>query len=299
MKKYIGIDLGGTNVRVAKVTADGEILAEIKSPSYAQDGPSKVMENLIACIRKIEGWQDCSGIGVGVPGPVDTSKGEMLMATNLPGFEHYPLAKTLENEFHLPTFVDNDANVAGLAEALVGAGKGLPVVYYVTHSTGIGGALIVDGKVVSGKHGHAGEIGNIIIDRARKKYNHLNVGAVENEASGTALVRKAREVIDEKITSAGELFALAKSGDVRALEIVDAMAFDFAMMFSAIAHVCDPYAFIVGGGVMKSRDLYFDKMISYYMQHVHTGMRTVEFIPALLSEPGLIGAAMLPVSYGK
>jgi glucokinase len=299
MKKYIGIDLGGTNVRVAKVTADGEILAEIKSPSYAQEGPSKVMENLIRCIKEIEGYKDCDGIGVGVPGPVDTIKGEMLMATNLPGFEHYPLAKTLEKEFSIPTFVDNDANVAGLAEALVGAGKGLPIVYYVTHSTGIGGALIVDGKVVSGKHGHAGEIGNIIIDRARKKYNHLNVGAVENEVSGTALIRKAKENIDEQITSAGELFALAKAGDQKALNIIDTMAFDFAMMFSAIAHVCDPYAFIVGGGVMKSKDLYFENMIRYYMQHVHTGMRTVEFIPALLAEPGLIGAAMLPVSFGK
>lgn len=299
MKKYIGIDLGGTNVRVAKVTADGEILAEVKSPSYAQDGPSKVMENLIRCIKEIEGYKDCAGIGVGVPGPVDTTKGVMLMATNLPGFEFFPIAKTLQDEFGLPTYVDNDANVAGLAEALVGAGKGLPIVYYVTHSTGIGGALIVDGKVVSGKHGHAGEIGNIIIDRARKKYNHLNVGAVENEASGTALVRKAKEQIDDKITSAGELFALAKAGDERALKIVDTMAFDFAMMFSAIAHVCDPYAFIVGGGVMKSKDLYFNKMIEYYMQHVHTGMRTVEFRGAQLDEPGLIGAAMLPVSFGK
>ncbi len=299
MKKYIGIDLGGTNVRVAKVTAAGEILAEIKSPSYAQDGPSKVMENLIRCIKEIEGHKDCAGIGVGVPGPVDTSKGEMLMATNLPGFVHFPLAKTLEDEFGIPTFVDNDANVAGLAEALVGAGKGLPIVYYVTHSTGIGGALIVDGKVVSGKHGHAGEIGNIIIDRARKKYNHLNVGAVENETSGTALIRIAREVIDENITSAGELFALAKAGEQQALDIVDTMAFDFAMMFSAIAHVCDPHAFIVGGGVMKSKDLYFEKMIDYYKQHVHTGMRTVEFKGAMLAEPGLIGAAMLPVSFGK
>lgn len=299
MKKYIGIDLGGTNVRVAKVTADGQILAEVKSPSYAQQGPVKVMENLIRCIKEIEGYSDCSGIGVGVPGPVDTTKGVMLMATNLPGFEFFHIAKTLEDEFHIPTYVDNDANVAGLAEALVGAGKGLPIVYYVTHSTGIGGALIVDGKVVSGKHGHAGEIGNIIIDRARRKYNHLNVGAVENEASGTSLVRKAKEEIDDQITSAGELFALAKAGDVRALKIVDTMAYDFAMMFSAIAHVCDPYAFIVGGGVMKSKDLYFDKMIEYYMQHVHTGMRTVEFRPAQLDEPGLIGAAMLPVSFGK
>ena len=89
MKTYIGIDLGGTNVRVAKVTADGKILNEVKSPSYAQDGPAKVMENLKACIAQIPNLSECSGIGIGVPGPVDTVRGEMVMSTNLPGFERY------------------------------------------------------------------------------------------------------------------------------------------------------------------------------------------------------------------
>ena len=299
MKTYIGIDLGGTNVRVAKVTADGQILNILKSPSYAQDGPKKVMANLIAQIHAVEGWQDCAGIGIGVPGPVDTRNGQMLMSTNLPGFTGYPMAKEIEAEFGLPTFVDNDANVAGLAEALVGAGKGAPVIYYLTHSTGVGGALVVDGKVVSGKNGHAGETGNIIIDRSRKKYNHLNAGAVENEASGTALIRIGREKLDPNISSAKEVFDLAKAGNPIALEIVDTMAYDFAAMCSAIAHTVDPWMFVIGGGVTKSKELYFDKMVEYFQSMVHVGMRSIEFKIAMLDEPGLIGAAMLPISHGK
>jgi glucokinase len=299
MKKYIGVDLGGTNVRVAKVTEDGTILAEVKRPSYALEGPEKVMENLISSIHSIENWEECGGIGVGVPGPVDTLRGEMLMSTNLPGFTNYPIAHLLSSEFKMPTYVDNDANVAGLAEALVGAGRGKPIVYYITHSTGIGGGLIVNGQVVSGKNGHAGEIGNIIIDRNRKKYNHLNVGAVENEASGTALIRIAKERLNPNIQSAAEIFALAKTGDAVALDIIDKMAYDFAAMCSAIAHTCDPYIFVIGGGVSKSRDMYFDKMIEYFKSMVHVGMRSIEFAHAELDEPGLIGAAMLPISHGK
>jgi glucokinase len=299
MKCYIGIDLGGTNVRVAKVSADGKILAEVKRPSYALEGPEKVMANLIECIHLIENWKECFGIGVGVPGPVDTLRGEMLMATNLPGFEHYPIAEKLNKEFGLPTYVDNDANVAGLAEALVGAGKGKPIVYYITQSTGIGGGLIIDGKVVSGKNGHAGEIGNIIVDRQGKKYNHLNAGAVENVASGTALIRIGRERLNPDMQSASEIFALAKTGNPIALEIIDTMAYDFASMCSAIAHTCDPYIFVIGGGVAKSRDQYFPKMIEYFKSMVHVGMRSIEFAHAGLEEPGLIGAAMLPISHGK
>ncbi|MFR5600630.1 MAG: ROK family protein, partial [Holdemania filiformis] len=206
MKTYLGIDLGGTNVRVAKVTRDGIVLAEVKRPSLAQEGPRRVMDNMMEMIREITGYTECEGNGVGVPGPVDTINGKMLMATNLPGFELYPIAAELTQNFNMPAYVDNDANVAGLAEALVGAGKGLPVVYYVTISTGIGGALVVDGKVVSGKHGHAGEIANIIIDRNREKINHLNIGAVENEASGVAITRKGKALFGDQIRHAGDVF---------------------------------------------------------------------------------------------
>lgn len=299
MKTYLGIDLGGTNVRVAKVTRDGIVLAEVKRPSLAQEGPRKVMDNMMEMIREIPGYTECEGIGVGVPGPVDTINGKMLMATNLPGFEQYPIAAELTQNFNMPAYVDNDANVAGLAEALVGAGKGLPVVYYVTISTGIGGALIVDGKVVSGKHGHAGEIANIIIDRNREKVNHLNIGAVENEASGVAITRKGKALFGDQIRHAGDVFDLAKQGNPQAQSIVDNMAYDLAVMFSVIAHIADPWMFVIGGGMMQSKDVFMDKVVANFKNFVHVPMRDTLFETAKLEEPGIIGAAMLPISHGN
>jgi glucokinase len=299
MKTVIGIDLGGTNVRVAKVSEDGQILQVVTSPSYALEGTEKVMSNLKSLIHQIDGLNEVVGIGIGVPGPVDTVKGVMTMATNLPGFENYPMAQELEKEFNLPTYVDNDANVAGLAEALVGAGKGYKIVYYITHSTGVGGALVSDGKVISGKNGYAGEVGNIVVTSEGEKINHLNVGAAENVFSGTALVKEAKEKLNPNITSAKAIFDLAHEGNVVAQKMIDDMAYHFACLCSAIGHVVDPHVFVIGGGVSKSHEAYFDKILENYNNLVHVGMRNPLFKRAELSEPGIVGAAMLPISYGK
>ncbi|MBR2701351.1 MAG: ROK family protein [Erysipelotrichaceae bacterium] len=299
MKSYIGIDLGGTNVRVAKVSADGEVLAVVKGPSYSQDGPAKVMANLKNLIRKIPDWQECSGIGVGVPGPVDAVTRTMVLSTNLPGFTGYPMAAELEAELGIPTYLDNDANVAGLAEALVGAGKGLKTVFYTTISTGIGGVLIVDGKAVSGKHGFGGEIANIIIDRNRDKVNYLNVGAIENEASGTALTRKGRRIFGDKVKHAGNVFDLAAKGNEDAVKIIDEAAKDLGQLFATIACVCDPDIFIIGGGMMRSADSLLPGVVKNFKEMSHTALADTKFVIAGLDEPGVIGAAMLPVSYGK
>lgn len=299
MKTVIGIDLGGTNVRVAKVSEDGQILQVVTGPSYALEGTDKVMTNLKSLIRQIDGFNEVVGIGIGVPGPVDTVKGVMTMATNLPGFENYPMAQEIEREFNLPTYVDNDANVAGLAEALVGAGKGYKIVYYITHSTGVGGALVADGKVISGKNGYAGEVGNIIVTSVGEKINHLNVGAAENVFSGTALVKDAKEKLNPNITSAKAIFDLAKEGNVVAQKMIDDMAYNFAVLCSAIGHVIDPHVFVIGGGVSKSHEAYFDKILENYNKLVHVGMRNPLFKRAELSEPGIVGAAMLPISHGQ
>lgn len=298
MKTVIGIDLGGTNVRVAKVSEDGQILQVLSSPSHALEGTEKVMANLKSLIRQIDGLSEVSGIGIGVPGPVDTVKGVMTMATNLPGFENYPMAQELEREFNLPTYVDNDANVAGLAEALVGAGKGYKIVYYITHSTGVGGALVADGKVISGKNGYAGEVGNIIVQSEGEKINHLNVGAAENVFSGTAMVNQAKVKLNPNISSAKEIFDLAKEGNVVAQKMIDDMAYNFALLCSAIGHVVDPHVFVIGGGVSKSHEAYFDKILENYNNLVHVGMRNPLFKRAELAEPGIVGAAMLPISHG-
>ena len=296
MKTYIGVDLGGTNVRAAIVDEEGNVLVQKKSPSYAQEGKEKVMDTIINLIKSLPDYESCSGIGVGVPGPCDEKTGSMVLATNLPGFEGYSIANKLEETFHMPSFIDNDANVAALAEALVGAGKGKKVVYYVTLSTGIGGGLVINGECISGKHGFTGEIANIIIDRNRSKVNYLAVGAIENEASGTAITRKANEKASKKYKHAGEVFEDAHNGDLIAKEIVDNVARDLAQLFATIACVCDPDIFILGGGMMQSSDLFLPSVIEKFKEISHTQLHDDEFVLASFEEPGVIGAAMLPKS---
>ncbi|MCU6748436.1 ROK family protein [Faecalicatena acetigenes] len=293
MKTFIGVDLGGTNVRAAVVKEDGTILCMNKDESHPEKGAEAVMKTMISLIKGLDGYENCKGIGMGIPGPIDTVHGKIIVSTNLPKLIGFPIVDYMKDYFRKPVRIDNDVKAAALGEAVLGSGKGYPIVYYVTISTGIGGALVIDRKVVSGQNGHAGEIGNICIDRNRKKYNILNVGAVENEASGTALTRKGRELFSDTIFDAGDVFELARAGNERAIKLVDEMAYDLAMMFCAVGHVIDPHVFVVGGGVMKGKDVFFEKMERYYRSMIHEGMQKVVFKEALLEEPGIVGAAML------
>lgn len=299
MKTYIGVDLGGTNIRAAKVDEDGNILQILKDSSEPDKGVDHVMNKMINLIESIDDYEECVGIGLGIPGPIDTINGKIIVSTNLPKLVGYPIAEHISKHFNKPVFMDNDVKVAALGEAVLGGGKGYPIVYYVTISTGIGGALVIDKNVISGQNGHAGEVGNISIDRNRKKYNVLNVGAVENEASGTAITRIGKETFGEQIENAGDVFALAKEGNEKAMEIVENMSYDLAMMFSTIAHIVDPHVFVVGGGVMKAKDVFFDKMDKYYRDMIHVGMQPVVFKEAQLDEPGIIGAAMLAMEKSR
>ena len=267
-----------------------------KCESHPERGAEAVMETMTSLIESLEGYEECEGIGMGIPGPIDTVHGKIIVSTNLPKLIGYPIADYIQKHFKKPAYMDNDVKVAALGEAVLGGGKGYPIVYYVTISTGVGGALVIDKKVISGQNGHAGEIGNICIDRNREKYNILNVGAAENEASGTAITRKGREVFGDRISNAGDVFELARHGDEKALKIVDDMSYDLAVMFSAIGHIIDPHVFVVGGGVMKGKDVFFEKMEKYYRSMIHEGMQSVVFKEAELEEPGIIGAAMLPMT---
>ena len=306
MRYFIGVDLGGTNVRSLLVDEKGTILSEVKDVTESEKGPDYVTQKIIKQIESIDysavgGFEAVDGIGIGVPGPVDTVHKYMVMATNLHDFARYPICDKLEAYFSKPTFIDNDANVAGLAEAMVGSGRFKASVFYITISTGIGGAFIVDGKLVSGNRGHAGEIGNIIVKTNGEKINHLNAGAVENEASGTAIVRKARDAFGEdKIRHAGDLFALAASGDQKALEIKNDFIDSITTMMANIAHTVDPHCFVLGGGVMKSKEYFIDELNEMFNSKIHEGMRG--FTPIFnveLDDCGAIGAAMLPMSQLK
>lgn len=303
MRYFIGVDLGGTNVRSLLVDEKGNILAEVKDVTESEKGPDFVTEKIINQIKSIDytsigGFEKVEGIGIGVPGPVDTENKWMVMATNLVGFARYPICAKIEEAFNKPTFIDNDANVAGLAEALVGAGRLKKSVFYITISTGIGGAFIYDGKLISGNRGHAGEIGNIIVKSNGEKINHLNPGAVENEASGTAIVRKARKVFGEdQIKHAGNLFELAANGNEDAKAIREDFIDCVSSMMADIAHVVDPHCFVIGGGVMKSKEYFLEDLEKAFNSKIHEGMRGYTPIYSVeLDDCGAIGAAMLPMS---
>lgn len=299
MKKYIGIDLGGTNVRVATVDEKGRIVNQVKSASYAQEGRDAVLTNLVKVVQELPDWSEAAAIGAGVPGPVDQKSGSMVLSTNMPGFQDFPLAKFLKDQFGKPAFLDNDANVAALAEALYGAGKGLSVVFYTTLSTGIGSGLVVDGKVVSGKHGFTGEVANVVIDRGREKVNYLTPGAVENEASGTAITRKGRALLPEAgIQHAGMVFDLARQGNEIAQAIADRAEGDLAQFFATVGGILDPDIFVLGGGMTRQADDWLAPMIEKYKAITHVQLHDTPFALAEIGEPGLIGASLLPKSHG-
>ena len=301
MKYYVGIDLGGTNVRVCKINEDGKILQDVISPSYGMEGPDRIIDNIIDLLKKFD-LSDVEGIGVGIPGPVDAVTNTITMATNIPGCAGYPFADKIAEATGKKVVLDNDANVAGLAEAIFGAGKGYPVVYYITHSTGIGGGLIVNGKVVQGHKGYGGEIANVIVDPSAKRferYNHLNKGAVESLASGTAIGLIGKEKLGDKVNSGRDVFDLASKGDPKAIEIIDKASKDIATMMSAISAIVAPDIFVIGGGCSHSSDVYFDRIRSYFKTMCHEGMKEVPIVKAKLEEPGVLGAAMTVKSFEK
>ena len=299
MNYYVGIDLGGTNVRIAKVDDDGRIVQDVIAPSHGLEGPEKIEENILELLKQFD-LSDVKSIGLAIPGPVDGERNVITQATNIPGCEGYPFAANMERVTGVPVFLDNDANAAGLAEAVLGAGRGYHEVYFLTHSTGIGGALVIDGKVISGHKGYAGEVANVIVDPDAKQYpvyRHLNRGGVESVASGTAIGLIGKELIGEKGDSARKVFLLAGEGNEVAEAIIDKMSKDFATCLAAISAICAPDCFVIGGGCSHSSALYFEKVKEYFRSMAHEAMRDVLILKAQLSEPGVLGAAMIGKSH--
>lgn len=299
MKYYIGVDLGGTNVRVAKVDEDGNIIQDNIEASHGIEGPRElVRDTIFSMLDKITDLKSCEGIGIAIPGPVDPIKQVMPIANNLAGFEDYPLASLIKERYNLPVYLDNDANMAGLAESYFGAGKGKPIVYYITHSTGVGGGLIINGKVVMGQMGFAGEIGNIIVkDGCKRVSKYLQAGSIEAESSGTGLGRKAVELYGEGKTAI-DLFDKYKQGDPKAINIINEMADNMGKLLAIISQIVDPHVFIIGGGVTKQKDYYWPQMIEAYHKYFN-GIKPAEVLPAMLHEPGVLGAAMLVKANGE
>ncbi|MFZ5968006.1 MAG: ROK family protein [Bacillota bacterium] len=287
---WIGVDLGGTNVRVGLLNDAGILLREQKKLTEVVKGPEHVIEKLKGMITEIKDEDEIKGIGIGMPGPLDPYQGIVQNPVNLPGWDNIPLGDMLTDYFKVPCFIENDANVAALAESLEGAGKDYPIVYYITVSTGVGGGLCINGEIISGATGNTGEIGNIIIKENGVRHSFLNPGSLEGMASGTGIMRMAEEK-GLHIRQAHEVFSLAAEGNPDALEITEAALDALGRGMAAIAHVIDPHIFILGGGVAVSVPGFLEKVRAKFEQYIYEVMRgKIKIELAQLSDPGMIGA---------
>lgn len=290
----IGIDLGGTNLRVALVDKNGTILQELERSTEPEKGPEFVVGNIVEMVQSVKGDHYVDSIGIGSPGPLNPKTGVIIEPPNLTGWSNVPIVEMLQKAINIPVTLDNDANAAALAEATIGAGAGHESVFYITVSTGIGGGYIIENKVVQGAQGYAGEIGNMIVVPNGRKHSNLNPGALEALASGTAIAH----IAEEKGIKGGtaEVFRLAEEGNSIAREIVDEALTYLAIGIANLAHAVNPDIFVLGGGVMKSEKLVLEPLKEKVKNLLYPGLQdSIKIVPAGLgSKAGVVGAALLP-----
>lgn len=314
-KFVIAIDLGGTNLRVATVTLEGKILRRISVPTMAQEGVEAVIDRMVSKVLELvgaEGVRRAMALAVAAPGPTDPWSGIIVEPPNLPGWVRVPLKEILEARLGLTTYVGNDANVAALGEHSFGAGKGTMHMIYVTVSTGIGGGIIVDGRLLLGKNGGAGEVGHMTIDMNGPKCACGNIGCLEAFASGTAIARQAKERLrlGEKSTildavggdlsrvTGLEVVREAKKGDSLAADIMAAAATALGVGMVNLVNLFDPEAIVIGGGVSNAGPLLFEP-VRHIVNERAMGIATrgLRIIPTALGDDvGLVGAAALALA---
>ncbi|PGY06653.1 ROK family protein [Bacillus sp. AFS031507] len=295
MEKYLlGIDLGGTNLRIAVVTLEGQIIEELHVTTESDRGPHYVINQMIQLCEGILQKRNIEAIGIGSPGPLDLRQGLILSPNNLPGWDRIPLVEMLEKALQKKVVLDNDANAAALAEAMIGAGKGKESVFYITVSTGIGGGFVYRNQLIQGAHFCAGEVGNMIIDRDGPPHPALNIGSLETLASGTAVKRQGKEKLG--ITGhAGEVFAMAMQGEKEAVVIVEQMVATLAKGIANVVHTVDPHIIVLGGGVMQSKEYLMPLLLEKVNDYLYPQLRNKVQIEcaSLGTKAGVIGAALL------
>ena len=314
MKKFIGCDLGGTNLRAALVDVEsGAVLQLLSVPTLARDGYQAVMQrmgDLILQLIQSAGLEkaEIGGIGIGVPGVLDLEKGETLFLPNLPGtWPNVPLVATISGVTGLPTVILNDVRATTYGEWRFGAGKGLETLAVFAIGTGVGGGLVLNGKLHLGMGGTGGELGHIVIDFNGPRCGCGNIGCLEAFASGPAIAAMGMKAVSQGLTTKiGELceydlnritpeliVQAALSGDEIARDIYEKVGFYLGVAASSLCAAIGPRRIIIAGGVAMAGRLLLDPLERTMRERVHVmPVQQVEVVPALLgNNAGVIGVA--------
>lgn len=310
-ESIIGIDLGGTRLRAALVDREMNILDRKEVLTRAEQGADSTIDRMKDLIRDIlPPGGHVAGIGISAPGPSNPNTGVVVAPPNLPGWHNVPIVQILQKEFGFSTFLGNDANVAALAEIARGAARGYRHVIFITISTGIGGGVVSDGRLLLGKDGLGAEVGHIqmIVEGDR-------VSTLEKEAAGPALARQAvaaiqagksslmREMVNGDLTqiSGSTVGQAAVKGDALALSIVERAGRIVGLGLVSLLHIFNPEIIVLGGGVSNLGDLLFNPMREAIRKHAIDSSYWEELVirEAELGENvSLIGAAALVVTRG-
>ena len=305
MKYVFGVDIGGTTVKIGLFDVEGNVLDKWEIPTRTENEGEEILPDVADSIREKMKQMDkeaIAGIGVGAPGPIDAD-GVVHRAVNL-GWKTFNVKETLEALINLPVRAGNDANVAALGEMWMGGGKGYKDLVVVTLGTGVGGGIIVDGRMVSGSTGAAGEIGHIHVDDTETDVcNCGNKGCLEQFASATGITRLANKklastdmdsVLRSGEVSAKTVFDAVKARDPLAMEVAEQFGKYLGDALAAVAGVVNPEAFVIGGGVSKAGEVLIDYIRPHYEKSVFHGCREAKFALATLgNDAGIYGAAKL------
>lgn len=305
MKKLaIGIDMGGTNIRLAIIAEDGDVISSKRYKTSAREGKDAVIARLSSATSDLiaEGRSHGTvvGIGIGVPGLIEN--GVVRYSPNLPGWNDVPLQSLLEDALALPVVLENDANAVTYGEMSVGAGKGFDSLICITLGTGVGGGLILDGKIWRGAFGMAGEVGHMVVEPEGVQCSCGNRGCLEAYASATGIVRMAREAVNrgdafweiDNLTTE-TLEGAAREGDKAAIRLfLDAGRY-LGIGITSLLHILNPEAVIIGGGVAKAWDLFSPSMTGEIKKRCFREIvARTKVIPASLGDnAGILGAARL------
>lgn len=311
MSKYIfGVDLGGTTVKLGLFDPDGNVLEKWEIITRKEDSGKLILPDIADAIKgkmqeKSIAREDVIGVGIGVPGPVD-SNGVIYKAANL-GWGVFSIKEELTGLLDgIRVEAGNDANVAALGEMWRGGGQGYDNMVAVTLGTGVGGGIIVDGKILTGAKGAGGEIGHILVEEHETEVCGCGkTGCLEQYASATGVVRLANRrlakddkasVLRDKKISAKDVWDAVKAGDELAVEVAEQFGEYLGKGLAAVACVVNPDIFVIGGGVSKAGNVLMDYMVEPYKKYVFHGSRETKFALATLgNDAGIYGAAKLVV----
>ena len=275
-KKYsIGVDLGGTNIVSAIVNYQGKIVNSLKVPTLAERGKEATVKRIIETIHKniVQSSvvpEDIIGIGIGAPGPLDIKRGIINFAPNLPGWRDVPLRKILEDEFNMKVVLENDANAAAWGERCFGIGRGVDNLVCFTLGTGIGGGIIIDGKIYHGNNYGAAELGHMTVNKDGPRCNCGNYGCLEAYSSATGIKNRIKNRIKEGIKSKflnfdnddelfeslrlKSIFETARKGDKLTSDIVEEAISYLGVAIANIANILNPEMVVLAGGITNEGD---------------------------------------------